>query len=272
MPPLLKYPPPPHPPVFPPLPLYRKKQDAVRARRAELAAAAALAAPELPALDAKIVDAGDADILRPECAPASLKMLGKRFNVCMKKLAELEGAATSLAGGDALVQEIGVVRGELDARIAQWAKWRTVPLPGGGVGLASPDAVKKLWVLASDAKECYVAFEVRVKELQVVVFGGGAGKKRRGGAASAVARKGGAGAGASVGGRKRPFLEVLGTLASSKQSGKRKHAVAEPVKPRRHKRRKGNARPGASSVAAELNAMSDEEGEEGEEGEGGKKV
>ncbi len=222
-----------------------------------------LAAPELPALDGNIVAAGDADILRPECAPASLKMLAKRFNVCMKKLEELEGAATSLDGGDALVQEIGVVRGELDARFAHWAKWRTVPLPGGGVGLASPDAVKKLWVLASDAKECNVAFEMRVKELQVVC-GGGAVKKRRGGAAPAVApavaRKGGAGAGASSGGRKRPFLEVQETLAMSKQSDKRK-----PAK-RRRKRGKWKARPGAQAVVAELNEIPTPDMSGGEEG------
>jgi len=179
-----------------------------------VAAAAEVAAPALPELDSKIMAAGDAGILRPKAGADSMKMLGKRFKACTRALDEFARASAPLIGGDALVQEIGVLRTELDVRFEQWAKWDKVPLPGGGVGLSQLDAVKKLWVLASDSKEHCDAFRSRVEELKRAVCGGGPQKKRRFGAAAAggaprvgaapvAARKGGAGAGGGGGGRKR---------------------------------------------------------------------
>lgn len=87
-----------------------------------------------------------------------------------RALDEFARASAPLIGGDALVQEIGVLRTELDVRFEQWAKWDKVPLPGGGVGLSLLDAVIKLLVLASDSKEHCDAFRSRVEELKRAVL------------------------------------------------------------------------------------------------------
>jgi hypothetical protein len=102
-------------------------------------------------------------------ATSSIKTLRKRFLKAVGQTAGLErlqGTAEKLIGCDALVKEMDASRKDLDKRWGEWLKWPRVPLPSGGRGLSRLDAVKKLWVLAKDARVCCDAFQARVAEHQ----------------------------------------------------------------------------------------------------------
>lgn len=197
--------------LTPPSPSPIHLQAALEERQKAEAMRAELLAPPLTKLDTEIAaynGGEDAGMLDATAATSSIKTLRKRFLKAVGSTAGLErfqAIAEKLIGGDALVKEISASHKELYERYDEWLKWPKVPLPSGGTGLSRLDAVKKLWVLAKEARACSDAFQVRVAEHQLAVSVQKVAGKR---AAAAPPRDGARGAKAKA---------QHGTLSGSKR-------------------------------------------------------